>query len=258
MLKISNIFFFLKEGRIKAILRVWYYKFFLKVKWQPSYDLVKKIYGVKMGKVKMFFYDPPFHDIECALLDYITAVPVKKSKIYIDAGSFIGTFAIYISKLSKTNFIVAIEPDEENYQKLLKNVKLNKSGNVTVLKKALWRDATSVQFRPGQGEMSQIAYVKAKKIDPPDTVKATTIDEIYRKIGKRIDYIKMDIEGAEIEALSGAINCIKKSKPRLVIATYHVRNNERTQRKVEKLLRKYYHNVYSVNLKQLLTVAINS
>jgi hypothetical protein len=46
----------------------------------------------------------------------------------------------------------------------------------------------------------------------------------------------MDIEGAEVESLKGAVETISKFSPRFAIASYHIRNNEKTCFAVEKFL----------------------
>jgi FkbM family methyltransferase len=54
-----------------------------------------------------------------------------------------------------------------------------------------------------------------------DDFACTTIDDYAAKTGGRVDFIKMDIEGAEMDALTGAANVIGEFKPRLAISGYH-------------------------------------
>ena len=54
------------------------------------------------------------------------------------------------------------------------------------------------------------------------TVPLTTIDKIVNELGlERVDFIKMDIEGAEVAALTGARETLRRFRPRLAIAVYH-------------------------------------
>ena len=53
---------------------------------------------------------------------------------------------------------------------------------------------------------------------------------------KRVDFIKMDIEGAEIEALQGAKKSLNLFSPRIAIASYHIRDGKRTAEWVENFL----------------------
>ncbi len=121
------------------------------------------------------------------------------------------------------------------------------------INKGLWNKNTTLSFEDNNGEMSQITFDK-KNLKSTTSIKTITIDSIYKNLNKKIDYIKMDIEGAEIEAILGAQNCIKECKPKFVIASYHIRDGEKTNKKVNKLLSKYYKNVQTINGKQLLSI----
>jgi hypothetical protein len=53
-------------------------------------------------------------------------------------------------------------------------------------------------------------------------VPLTTIDKIVAELGlPRVDFIKMDVEGSEVNALQGAAETIRKWKPRMAISTEH-------------------------------------
>jgi FkbM family methyltransferase len=68
--------------------------------------------------------------------------------------------------------------------------------------------------------------VDSERIDPgrrvdPDSFDSTSLDEYASKHLQRVDYIKMDIEGAEMDAIAGAQDTIRNFKPRLAISGYH-------------------------------------
>ena len=238
---------------IIGLAKVIYYRFILKVNWVPSFNLVTKIYGANVNGVQIHFKDCPFFDIEFALLDYINNLSPVSSTTFIDAGSFMGTFAIYIAKLSNQNLVVALEPDPDNYKKLLQNIRLNKLANVLPFNLGLWKTDTKLKFDPSGSEISSIPFEAFKK--NLLQISTITINSLRKRIARKIDYIKMDIEGAEIEALQGATKCIQKDHPKFVIATYHIRDGSMTKIRVEKILKKYYSKVKSINSKQLITTA---
>ena len=106
--------------------------------------------------------------------------------------------------------IIALEPDRRTFKKLteyLKNVPKSES-----YQKAVYSESKTLVFSSKAGRQSTIS-------DKGEEIEAVSIDDICRE--ERITYVKMDVEGAEYEALSGAVNTLKSQKPKLNIALYH-------------------------------------
>ena len=86
--------------------------------------------------------------------------------------------------------------------------------------KAVWDRRGSIVLHESDensGGNSAVYPIEGKSVEVP----ATTIDEIADLFG-RIDYIKMDIEGAERKAPAGARQTLPKQRPRLAIEAYHL------------------------------------
>jgi 23S rRNA U2552 (ribose-2'-O)-methylase RlmE/FtsJ len=113
-------------------------------------------------------------------------VPPKNS-IILDLGSGIGDYALLTSRIiGKEGKVISIEGGKECFELLKKNIKLNRQHNILPIKARI-----------------------GNKI---------TIDKIIEKIDlKELELIKIDIEGAEYNALKGAINTLKKFKPKVVV-----------------------------------------
>lgn len=89
---------------------------------------------------------------------------------------------------------------------------------IEVINLACWSEATSLNFdKIGSG--SGTVLVDGKPKTATIEVKADTIDHIVGD--EKISFIKMDIEGAEYDALLGARHTIEKYKPVLMISVYH-------------------------------------
>lgn len=156
-------------------------------------------------------------------------VIVNKGDVVIDCGAHIGIFSLLFAKLAgKNGKVVAIEPEERNYKALEKMTKLNKDIasiiplKIAVYKENCWldlyiaKDPSCHTITPYYDERKK--YLLGKK----EKVKALKIDTIVEELGlEKVDFIKMDIEGAEIDALLGAEQTIKRFKPKLAICTYH-------------------------------------
>ncbi|RKQ64036.1 FkbM family methyltransferase [Thermovibrio guaymasensis] len=142
----------------------------------------------------------------------------KKIK-FVDVGSFIGDtlpwlFYIYGEKVES---IVCFEPGRENIHILNKTIKCLKNlyprTDFTVIPAAVWSSPGYAGF-DSAGSSSRISNVSSENIVP-----LVTLDEILK--GSAPTYIKMDVEGAEMEALKGAKEVIKKEKPYLAVSIYH-------------------------------------
>ena len=102
----------------------------------------------------------------------------------------------------------------------------------------LWSSNNEVEFSEQGGVGSSALY---KPVGGHFTTKkAITIDSLVEDLKlSKIDLIKMDIEGAEINALLGAKECIRKLKPNFAIASYHIVEQQPTRFFVEKFLAEY-------------------
>lgn len=152
-------------------------------------------------------------------------VRFKKNEILIDCGAFTGDTALLLEE-KWINWDVkgallqlcCWEPDEYNIIKLEKTLSMiaaRHSGFLyRIVKKAAWKENSELSFDGG------VDY--ASKIDERGGVRvqAAPIDEIASELGE-VSFIKMDIEGAELEALEGAKQTITNYHPTMAVCIYH-------------------------------------
>lgn len=146
----------------------------------------------------------------------------KKNKysVCLDLGAYIGDTAYLINKYLKPQKVYAFEPDPDNLKILKQNIRLNQlEGKVIPVPLASSDKNGFVYFR-NQGAGSEI--INEKKGKHTLRIKTITIDSFVEKNKiKKVDLIKMDIEGAEFDTLKGAVKTLKRDKPDLIIAIYH-------------------------------------
>lgn len=234
----------LPEGKFKDFLRFPVYWFLNKMKFVKKELTISK-------EVKGFFYFAPKEEPEeiNEIKEYLKRYNLKKGDSVIDCGAYRGYFTVLASKLvGEEGKVIAIEPDPFNVMLLKKNIKANKLNNVIIIQKGLSNKEIEIGWSIG-GIVSQINRSKLFKI------KTTTIDNIFKKtrLGT-VDFIKMDIEGAEIEALYGAANTLRHTK-NLAIASYHIVNGKKTCFEVEKILKQKKFKVKTEKAGQLITFA---
>jgi FkbM family methyltransferase len=150
-------------------------------------------------------------------------VELNKGDTVIDAGAFYGDSALYFdSAVCPDGLVYAFEPNK-NIAKILKeNIQLNNRKNIVIIEKGL-SDKSYHATLTNKEECSEILDVAP--IDNSENyidIETTTIDEFVEKnkIAK-LNFIKMDIEGHEENAIRGAKNAITQYRPKLAISIYH-------------------------------------
>lgn len=111
--------------------------------------------------------------------------------------------------------VYAFEPDRGNWEKCCEKAKEipGIQDRVTVVNKGLWSEETELSFASNLGS-STISE------NGSETIQTIDLDTFMKDKGK-VGFLKMDIEGAEMEALIGAKETIKRDKPNLAICLYH-------------------------------------
>ena len=146
--------------------------------------------------------------------------------IIIDGGANQGIYSMAFACASKKNRIFAIEPFKDCHKIINYNKKINKFNNVKIIKKVLSNKISSykLDYSNNIGTSSIIYNWGGKKIL---NIKSTTIDIIKKEYKlKKIDIIKLDIEGAEVLALQGALKTIMTCKPKIIIECNKIQFNK--------------------------------
>ncbi len=145
--------------------------------------------------------------------------PTKLSdrEYFVDCGGFDGdTVFSFVKNVNSTyGHIYTFEPDVANYEKLVTAVKSKGLQNIDTINAGCWSSATTLRFSSN----ANMAVIVSGEADADFSVPVTTIDETVGD--DPITFIKMDIEGAEYEALQGAARTITKNLPTLAICAYH-------------------------------------
>ena len=134
---------------------------------------------------------------------------------YFDCGAFTGdTIASFLKVTGgKYRHIWAAEPDKSNYKQLIQYIEATKLSDIDVIEQGIYSYAGKLPFQETGSMLSMISD------DSTDYIEVNTIDSIAA--GNPVTYIKMDVEGAELEALKGAERTIRNFKPILGISIYH-------------------------------------
>jgi FkbM family methyltransferase len=144
----------------------------------------------------------------------------KEGDVVVDIGAAFGFYTILSSKRVGLNGkVVAIEAQPDSCEMLNQNIKLNRLANVITLnyaaysKKSKLRLYDSYSIIQGRAENNSQKYIE---------VNANTLDHLMQLQGiSEVNWIKIDVEGAELEVLKGAVNIISRSKDISLLIEIH-------------------------------------
>jgi FkbM family methyltransferase len=150
----------------------------------------------------------------------------KEGDTVIDIGAHIGRYTITSSKqVGKTGKVVAIEADPDNFQLLKRNIALNKLTNVMPLNYAVFSERTKIKLyeQSASAKYNSIMLNRAAKTKNYVEVNADTLDSLLKLNGvNRVNWIKIDVEGAEFEVLKGSTKTLSGENMSLLIEIHNI------------------------------------
>ena len=165
--------------------------------------------------------------------DIIEHFTPKQGDIVIDIGANIGRYTIISSKRVGTKGkVVAIEAHPGNFEILNRNIKLNQLTNIIPLNYAAYSKETKIKLYVPDEESGYTIYHTLMERTGKKFVEvnANTLDyllQLNQIRQEEVNWIKIDVEGAELEVLKGATNVLSKSKDIALLIEVHGQNNYR-------------------------------
>lgn len=148
-------------------------------------------------------------------------VRIIPGDVVLDVGGNMGLFSIYAREQGASQ-VIAFEPDPESVISFLKNTYSH--GSIQLHPYGAWGSNKECHFLSYDKKKGS-SCILGKNPAINDRCKLISIDcvaiDTVCSFGNKIDFIKMDIEGAELQALKGAKGIIKRDKPKLSISVYH-------------------------------------
>lgn len=150
----------------------------------------------------------------------------KPGAVIIDIGAHIGLFSVIASQVTgKAGKVYAFEPAPSTYALLQKTVVINHEEQVVeTFQKAVGKENGKITFFVSDGQAdnsnSLVNYKEDRSLHGID-VAVTSIDEFVKEKNlNKLDFIKIDVEGAEYDTLQGAVNTFKNLKPVCIVAIH--------------------------------------
>jgi FkbM family methyltransferase len=157
------------------------------------------------------------------IMHYSPEHQVQPGDVVVDVGAHVGTFDDDALRHGASK-VIMIEPDPVNVECIRRNFPREiAEGKVVIIPEGAWSSDGSMDFSLGVRNSGTGSLLLKEEGASTIKVPVRRMDDMFRdlKIGK-VDFIKMDIEGAEREALKGAAQTLRKYKPTLMLDSYHL------------------------------------
>jgi FkbM family methyltransferase len=184
----------------------------------PNYGY--KFYSRITRKVNNFL----IHDVYTSMIDHeediLEQFSPKTGDTVIDVGAAFGFYAIMASRrVGQQGRVVAIEAQPDSFDMLNKNIKLNKLANIITLNYAAYSQKTKVKLYSSYSIIQERA---GQSLQSFIEVSADTLDNLLHRVGiDKVNWIKIDVEGAELEALKGAEGLLSRSTDIALLVEVH-------------------------------------
>jgi len=138
---------------------------------------------------------------------------IEKGMVVVDIGANIGYYTLLAARLvGEEGRVFAFEPDHYNYRLLCKNIEVNAHRNVIPVRKAIFSKSGKMKLfldksNLGGHSLSEANVDKGASI----TIDATSLDDYFKNTNNKIDVIKVDVQGSEMEVLEGMANTINQN-----------------------------------------------
>jgi FkbM family methyltransferase len=153
-----------------------------------------KVHRSKIGDLYYTQAQQLYHGLQEVLVDEIYKVNLGSNARIIDCGANIGLSVLYFKSICPSAHITAFEPDRHNFELLTKNCIVNNLKQVDLVEAAVWIENTQLKFIAQGGMDSKISEGAEEGI----LVKAYSLIDYLQD---PVDFLKLDIEGAEFEVL---------------------------------------------------------
>lgn len=179
----------------------------------------------------------------------------KENLTVLDIGANVGWFSLHVANRFKNATVYAFEPIPRAFEHLNKNISLNHLTNIQALNLGLSNKKTTSEFycdptRCGSASLTNIADVENVDVILCDV---RTIDDVVKENNIEVDFIKCDVEGAELFVFQGGLETIDKYRPAILTemlrkwsAKFHYHPND-----IIRLLAGYGYQCYRIVNNQL-------
>lgn len=162
---------------------------------------------------------------------------LKKGDVVLDIGAHIGYFSLMAAKVvGQKGKVYAFEPDNRNFQLLKKNILENNYKNIFPIKKAVTNKNGRAKLYIDSQNSTDHRLTDTSEGREFKFIQTLTLNGFFKPLNKRVDFIKIDIQGGEYHALLGASNILKENPGIKILTEFYPKGLADNGIKEEKFL----------------------
>jgi FkbM family methyltransferase len=168
--------------------------------------------------------------------EYLDFAGLKTGEVVLDVGAYAGVTAIIFAQLvGPSGHVYAFEADETNYQCAQINIEMAARvmglENITLLHKAIWSHSNGVLFSNEGAMGSSAVTITGGSRGLEQIVPSIRLEDFFVERGlDHADFVKIDIEGCEVDVLQASARLLKNMKARLIVEPHLVNGALSTDR----------------------------
>ena len=190
----------------------------LRILQQRCGPLIQKLFGSQLFKLVILerfvvtFYNV-YKSFEATPTRLISRY-LLPGTVVLDVGAHFGYFTTRFSSLvGEAGEVIALEPNDSSRRILERHLARRSIRNVRILPFAAWSTSSDIELQI-DGPLGVTSHIRNTPKGGGSRVQGRTIDEIVFELGNvRVGFIKIDVEGAEVEVLLGAKQTLLKHRP---------------------------------------------
>jgi FkbM family methyltransferase len=173
--------------------------------------------------------------------EYLDFAGLSEGQIVLDIGAYSGvTSIIFAGLVGAGGHVYAFEADRMNYECAVQNIEMARRwmglDNITLVNQAVWSHSNGVMFSNEGAMGSSAVEITGGGRGVETKTPSTTLEDFCQERGlAHVDFIKVDIEGGEIELLASSVEFLARIKPKLIVEPHWVAGSLSTERCVRLL-----------------------
>ncbi len=177
-----------------------------------------------------------------------------EGKVVYDIGANVGLMTLFFARsVGPTGYVVAFEPHPDSFRRLSRNVRVNRLRHVRLVNVGVGAETTALTLYQPSRHLSGAALTGGRVFQPDEgkpiefTVQIDTLDNLVNRLELPApDFVKVDVEGYEVQVLRGAMQTIQQHKPAFLIEIHRLAGDSPTTSKVIETLDAYGYTFYHV------------